>query len=107
MELLYMNDVRKDLDLYYDEKTFQAFEAVSPRPHFDEAPALDRLLTDHSREIWEMIMDSKTYVYLAGLAGAAQKFEQAMIAMAGDESSWLHKRRELIVQQRYAELLHE
>lgn len=107
MELLYMNDIRKDLDLYYDEKTFQAFEAVSVRPHFDEAPALDRLLTDHSGEIWEMIEDPKTYVYVAGLAGAAQKLERAMIAMAGTEQAWLRKRRELITEQRYAELLHE
>ncbi|MGD1094172.1 MAG: FAD-binding oxidoreductase [Bryobacteraceae bacterium] len=106
-ELLYMNDLKKDLDLYYDEKTFQAFEAVSPRPHFDEEPALDRLLIDHTREIWEMIEDPKTYVYVAGLAGAAQQFEQAMITMAGGEHAWLHKRHELMAQQRYAELLHE
>jgi len=107
MELLYMNDLRKDLDLYYDEKTFQAFEAVSPRPHFDEDPALDRLLIDHSREIWEMIGDPKTHVYVAGLVGAAQKFEHAVIEMAGSEQAWLQKRRELIGQHRYAELLHE
>ena len=44
MELLYMNDVRKDLSLYYDEKSFKAFEAVSPRPHFDAPPDLEKLL---------------------------------------------------------------
>lgn len=107
MEMLYMNDVRKDLDLYYDEKTFKAFEAVSSRPYLDEEPALDHLLTDHSTEIWEMICDPKTHVYVAGLMGAAQKFERAVIEMAGSEHSWREKRRELIHQHRYAELLHE
>jgi ferredoxin--NADP+ reductase len=31
MELLYMNDVKRDLGLYYDQDSFQAFEALSPR----------------------------------------------------------------------------
>ncbi|HML17861.1 MAG TPA: hypothetical protein VK419_12595 [Bryobacteraceae bacterium] len=106
-ELLYMNDLRQDLHLYYDEQTFRAFEAVSPRPYFDEPPALDRALADNAREVWEMIQEPKTYVYIAGLAGAEQKFEQAMSAIAGSEQLWRRKRQELITQRRYAELLHE
>jgi len=107
MEMLYMNDLNKDLNLYYDEKTFRAFEAVSPRPYFDEPPALDRLLADNSRDVWEMIQDPNTYVYVAGQVDAEKKFAEAMSAMAGSESAWRHKRQELVRQQRYAELLHE
>ncbi len=107
MEMLYRNDFNKDLNLYYDEGTFQAFEAVSRRPHFDEPPELDRVLGDNAREVWELIQEPKTYVYVAGLVEAGQQFEKAMNAMAGSEEAWRHKRGELIAQQRYAELLHE
>lgn len=107
MEMLYRNDLRKDLDLYYDEKTFRAFEAVSPRPHFDEPAALDRLLDENAREIWEMIEDPGTHVYISGLVEAAQKFEQAMETIAGSEKAWHVKRRQLVAQNRFAELLHD
>lgn len=107
MEMLYMNSLNRDLNLYYDEETFQAFEAVSPRPHFDEPPALDRVLTDHAQEVWGMIQEPKTYVYVAGQVDAEQKFAKAMSSMAGSEQAWRHKRQELIRQQRYAELLYE
>jgi ferredoxin--NADP+ reductase len=106
-EMLYMNDVKKDLDLYYDEKTFRAFEAVSPRPHFDEPPALDQILADNAREVWEMIQEPNTHVYVAGQFDAEQKFAKAMSEMAGSESAWRHKRQEMLRQDRYAELLHE
>ena len=39
LEMLYMNDENNDLANYYDQKTFKAFQAVSPRPAF-AAPAL-------------------------------------------------------------------
>ena len=107
MEMLYMNDMNKDLHLYYDERTFQAFEAVSPRPHFDEPAALDRVLADNAREVWEMVQEPKTHVYVAGLMEAAQQFDKAMSAMAGSEDAWHRMRQRLISQQRYAELLHE
>jgi len=107
MEMLYRNELNKDLNLYFDEKTFRAFEAVSPRPHFDEPPALDRVLADNGREVWEMIQEPKTYVYVAGQVDAEQKFAKAMSAMAGSEQAWRHKRQELVRQERYAELLHE
>ena len=107
MELLYMNDVRKDLSLYYDEKSFKAFEAVSPRPHFDAPPDLERVLAENSREIWEMVREPGTYVYIAGLSDAARNFRKAMIPAAGSETAWQNVHDELVRQGRYAELLYE
>jgi ferredoxin--NADP+ reductase len=107
MEMLYRNDINKDLDLYYDDKTFQAFEALSPRPHFNEPPALERVIEDHGREVWEMIQDPNTYVYVAGVIDGRQKFDKAMYAIAGSEEAWTRKQHELAASQRYAELLHE
>jgi ferredoxin--NADP+ reductase len=105
-ELLYMNDKVKDFALYYDEKTFKAFEAVSPRPAFDLPPDLDRLLMENRNEVWSLMQEPKTYVYVAGLHDAAEKFEKAMIAMAGGEDAWRKTRTQLIAQGRYAELLY-
>lgn len=106
-ELLYMNDVRKDLSLYYTQDSFKAFEALSPRPHFDAPPALDRVLASHSREIWDMVRDSKTFVYLAGSRFAAEKFDRAMIAVSGSDQAWFRTRYDLVAQGRYAELLYD
>jgi len=107
MEMLYMNDFRKDLALYYDEPSFQAFEAISPRPHYDEPPELDRVLVDNSNEIWQMINSPKTFVYVAGLVEAAKKFEIGMARMAGSKSEWHAAKEYLIAEKRYAELLYE
>lgn len=105
-EMLYRNEKARDLALYYDDDSFRAFEAVSARPYFDEEPPIDRLLMDNSQEVWELMQDPKTYVYVAGLANVAGQFEKAMIAMAGSEKAWHEKKADLISSGRYAELLY-
>ena len=107
MDLLYMNDVNKDLALFYDKETFKAFEAVSPRPAFDAPPALHHVLAENSFDVWEMLQSPKTYVYLAGLMDAARNFEKAMIVRAGSEGAWYGKLAELIDGKRYAEVLYD
>ena len=107
MEMLYMNDFRKDLALYYDQASFRAFEAISPRPHYDAPPALDRVLLENSAEIWEMMCDPKTYVYVAGLHDADKKFELAMEEMAGTKDRWLDLKSEISAAGRFAELLYD
>jgi ferredoxin--NADP+ reductase len=106
-ELVYLNDFRKDLGLYYDNKSFQAFAAVSPRPHFDMPPALYETLVDHKPEVWEMVQNPKTHVYVAGLMDAERKFEKAMSVAAGSEENWVDTRASLIASNRYSELLYE
>jgi len=106
MEMLYMNDFKRDLAMYYTQDTFKAFEAVSPRPAFDLPSTLDRLLVSNQLEVWEMIEDPNTYVYVAGLVEADSKFEKAMTVMAGSKDAWLKKRTELEAAGRYAELLY-
>jgi ferredoxin--NADP+ reductase len=107
MELLYMNDVRRDLALYYDEKSFRAFEAVSPRPHFDAPPDLERILSENAQEIWELVKQPNTWVYIAGLSDAARNFRKAMIGIAGSAEAWQAEFEELVRQGRYSELLYE
>lgn len=107
MELLYQNDIRNDLALYYDHSSFKAFEALSPKPHYDAPPAFDSALLDNASEVWEMIENPKTFVYVAGLISATTKFEQAMAQLAGSDSAWQDKKANMIASQRYTELLYE
>ncbi len=107
MELLYLNELNRDLGLYYDQESFRAFEALSPRPAFDTAPALDRVIIENSREVWEMVQSPKTYVYLAGLLNAAHKFESAMAVAAGSAERWRDTREQLVAEGRLSELLYE
>ena len=106
LDMLYMNELNKDLSLYYDEKTFKAFQAVSPRPAFDFPPALEHVLAENSEEVWELLQDRKTYVYVAGLTDAALKFQRAMMIRAGSEGAWFGKMAELVEEKRYAEVLY-
>jgi ferredoxin--NADP+ reductase len=107
MEAIYMNDVNRDLGLYYDKESFQAFEALSPRPAFGVPPELDRAIVQNSYEIWEMVQNPKTYIYLAGLMDAARNFDKAMAVAAGGAETWYDLRAELIASGRYSELLYD
>ncbi len=107
LEMLYMNDVNKDFTLYYAESTFKAFEGLSPRPATQPQPDMERVFSDNQNEIWDMVQDPKTYVYIAGLTDVAEKFNTAMSQAAGSEAEWHKLRAELVEQGRYAELLYE
>lgn len=106
VELLYMNDVKNDFTQYYDEGTFKAFEALSPRPALDEPAALDKAIEAHGREIWAMIEDPKTYVYVAGFPKTAEKFNEAMVRIAGSEDNWRRAKARLTASGRWAELVY-
>ena len=107
MELLYMNDLKDDIGQYYEEDTFEAFEALSPRPAVDAPVALDQTLEDKAEEIWQLIQDTKTYVYVAGLTKISQSLDKAMSTIAGSREAYEEKKKELVDQGRWAELLYD
>jgi ferredoxin--NADP+ reductase len=106
MEMLYHNDLNKDLNLYYNEKSFRAFEAVSLRPYVDSSPTLDRLLVEQQFEVWDMITSDNTYVFIAGLKDAIDKFDKAMTVMAGSKEAWLKRKNELLAAGKLSELIY-
>ncbi len=106
MESLYLNDIKRDIGQFYDQETFRAFEAVSPRPHLDMPIELDRLLIANAEEVWEMANDTKTYIYIAGLEDAEKHFNKAMAAIAGSEAKWKALREKLVDEKRLFELLY-
>ncbi len=107
MELLYMNDVNNDLGNYYQQETFKAFEALSPSPYTGSAPAIDRSLEDNAQELWQLLQDPNTYVYLAGLKKSVAGFEKAMSKIAVSEHAWQRKKKELMFKEQWSELLYE
>jgi ferredoxin--NADP+ reductase len=106
LEMLYQNDENADLGLYYDKPTFQAFAAVSPRPHFDEPPALDKALIAHAAEVWSMLKDGGAHLFISGPGALLPQVETAMAQVAGSDGDWTALRRKLQAEDRWHELLY-
>jgi ferredoxin--NADP+ reductase len=106
LEMLYMNDRRDDFAKYYDEATFEAFRALSPRPHWDEPAALDRMLEQRKKEVWEMVSNPKTHVYVAGLEAILGMLDKAFAEMAGSAEKWERRKAELVAGKRWVELIY-
>ena len=107
-ETLYRNDQKNDLDQYYDQKTFQAFEGLSHRPWMDrEDTGLGNILDEHAQQIWELMQDPQTHVYIAGMARTLHELEAAIIRVAGSRARWRWTREEMIEQGRWSELLYD
>jgi ferredoxin--NADP+ reductase len=107
-ETLYRNDQKNDLDQYYDQKTFQAFEGLSHRPWIDHGDSgLTNVLDNNAHEIWELMQDPHTRVFIAGLARTLEELQAAIIRVAGSEARWRWTREEMIEQGRWSELLYD
>lgn len=106
LEMLYMNDKRDDFANYYDEDTFKAFEAVSPRPAVDAPVALDQAIEQNGKEVWEMVRDPDTYVFVAGHEKVGELLDQAMAKVAGSEEKWQRRKAELKAGKRWMELMY-
>jgi len=105
LEHIYMNEHRDDFAQYYDEATFEAFKAVSPRPHWADPIAWEQCFETRSEEILEMLADPKTYVYVAGLETVRDELDQLFFRMAGRET-WQCRKAALIEAGRWTELLY-
>ena len=106
LEMLYMNDENNDLANYFDQPTFKAFQAVSPRPALDAPVALDKALEQHAAEIWEMVQRPTTRVFVAGTQGMLDGVERAMVALAGSGRNWLSVETALKSSGRWSEVLY-
>lgn len=107
MDLLYMNDENADLSNYYDQETFKAFEALSPRPHFDEPEQVEESIKEHSKEVWDLMQDPKTYVYVSGLSRLENRLDKTMVELAGSEEGWQSLKKEMSDSGRWATLFYD
>ena len=106
LELLYMNGKRDDFTNYYDEETFEAFKALSPRPNWADPIAWDFAIEDRADEIWRMLEDEHTYIYIAGQKSIRDALDELFGEMAESDAVWAKKKADLIEQGRWAELLY-
>ena len=106
MELLYMNDQNADLANYYDEATFKAFQGVAPRAHLGAEAGLVQSITEHTREVWELVQDPSTYVFVAGLDRVEGALDKAMAKAAGSAEAWQQLKARLREEDRWSELIY-
>jgi ferredoxin--NADP+ reductase len=106
LELLYMNDEKDDFSQYYDRETFQAFKALSPRPHWSDPIAWDHVIAQRSDELWDMLGSPKTRVYVAGLEKTRDELDAVFAAVAGSPEQWMRRKAELMAGGRWVELLY-
>jgi len=106
LEMLYMNDENNDLANYYDQPTFKAFQAVSPRPAFDAAVPLDQALKQNAAEVWEMLTRPDTRVFVAGTGNMLAMIDKAMGELAGSSREWASVHAQLRSSGRWSEVLY-
>ncbi len=106
LELLYMNNKRDDFARYYDEQTFEAIKALSPRPGWADPIAWDFAIEQRVEEIWKMLSDDHTFVYVAGLIQVRDVLDDLFSSMSGSADGWAKAKTVLLEQGRWVELLY-
>lgn len=106
MDLLYGNDVEGDLSNYYDDASFKAFGAMISRPRASDSDMLKAAVEGHAAEVWELMQDPSTYVYLSGLGKVAKAFDKVMEKVAGGAGVWTEFKEKLRSQGRWSELVY-
>lgn len=106
MDLLYGNEAEGDLTNYYDEASFKAFGALISRPLASDADTLKAALKDHAGDVWQLMQDPRTYVYLGGLGKVTKTFDQIMEKVAGGPGAWAETKERLRAQGRWSELVY-
>lgn len=106
LELLYLNDKDGDLTNYYDETTFKAFHALSPRPHWGDPIALDKAIEARAEEIVEMLQATNTYIYMAGYQKVKDKLDKAFANILGSKELWETRKAELMAGKKWAEVIY-
>ena len=106
LEMLYRNDERDDFAQYYDRATFEAFEALSPRPSWDDPIAWDGAIHERGEELRAMLEHPKTRVYVAGLEKMIAELDAVFADIAGSEEAWERRKAELVAGGRWVELVY-
>ena len=106
VELAYTNDQSDDLKYYYDEATFKAFQAVSPRAHADAPVDLEGAMAQNADEVWAMLQDPKTYVFVSGLKKINDVLDEALAKIVGSQAQYAQQKAKMVDEGRWAELIY-
>lgn len=106
LEMLYQNEKNNDLAQYYDQETFEAFAALSPRPHWADPIAWDQAIAERGDELWQLLDKDDTYVYVAGLEKMRDELDAVFGRLAGSNDEWQRRKAKLAAEMRWVELLY-
>lgn len=106
LDLLYHNDERNDFAQYYDRETFEAITALSQRSHWSDTIDWTGALSSRGAELWRLLSDSRTHVYVAGLEPIRDELDTAIASVAGSQDQWQRRKAELIAGGRWTELVY-
>ncbi len=79
---------------------------VSIAPIYREEHGLGQVLEENAQEIWDLMQDPKTHVYIAGLSKTLEAFYKGMAKAAGSEARLRWQREEMLEQGRWSELIY-
>lgn len=106
LELLYMNDLQDDFAQYYDQETFNAFKALSPRPEWPDPLAMDYALEARADELLKMLVQDNATIFVAGLEDIAHALDRLLASRVGPDQAWHNIKSELKEQGRWFELIY-
>ncbi len=106
LDLIYQNDKDSDLKNYYDEETFEAINALSPRPLWNDHAVLNQAIEERSEEILDMLSILNTYVYVAGYDKVLEGLDKTFAAVMGSQEKWQTRKAELIAGRKWIELIY-
>lgn len=106
LELLYLNDKDGDLTNYYDEATFEAISALSPRPHMRDPIALDKAIEERAADILDLLSRTNTYIYVAGYENIKGVLDKSFAKILGSEEKWTTRKAELVAGNKWAEIIY-
>lgn len=106
LELLYRNDHHDDFSQFYDEQTFEAFQALSPRAHWSAPIDLAGTIEQRAQEVLDILSDDKSCVYVAGRNDVQEALDKVFGKLLGSDDDWQQKKQQLTEQNRWMELIY-
>jgi ferredoxin--NADP+ reductase len=106
LEMLYMNDQVDDFAQYYDEETFQAFQSISPRPHWGDPADMRKTLLEKGEDVLAILRSDKGYVYVAGREDTLESLENIFATLLGSAQEWQDLKRDKSACAQWRELIY-
>ena len=94
--ILYKDELEEIQEKYPDN--FRLTYAISREQKNSDGGRMyiQHRVAEHADELWQMVQDEKTYVYICGLKGMEDGIDEAMsVAAEKDGVNWSERRREL------------
>ena len=109
LDLIYMNEHQDDFSQYYDEQTFEAIKALSPRGNWDASggnTSLSSVIQERAKEVLAILAHNNGYIYVAGLKDIEDTVDNIFAKLLGSEQAWTKRKTELKAQGRWIELIY-